>query len=121
VCLPTAPRALFIAHARAILKACSRYLVRQNVSVAPELHAVTRGWKEEFRAGNVQPQNRGILFHRSLTEGPAHPWQTLGDKEASMALSDAWKAYPHCACQPGHPRLSGLASQFGPSRGPSDE
>jgi hypothetical protein len=56
---------------------------------------VPEGWLEEFGQAHVHPRTAEILFHRALFEAPTRPWQTLGDKEALIALSDAWKAFPH--------------------------
>jgi hypothetical protein len=65
-----------------------------------------RGWEEEFGRVRVHPRTAEIVFHRAFLEGPARPWQTLEDKEALIALSDAWKAYPHL-----HSALTTLAFQ----------
>jgi hypothetical protein len=53
------------------------------------------GWQEEFGRAHVHPRTGEILFHRAFFEGPDSSWQTLGNKEALIALSDALKAYPH--------------------------
>jgi hypothetical protein len=60
-----------------------------NPRPAPE------GWMEEFGRVHVHPRTAEIAFHRAFFEGPDSSWQTLGDKEALIALSDALKAYPH--------------------------
>ena len=52
------------------------------------------GWREEFGQAHLHPRFGDILFHRAFFEGPTGPWQTLGAKEAWIALSEAWKAYP---------------------------
>jgi hypothetical protein len=55
------------------------------------------GWQEEFGRAHVYPRTGEILFHRAFLEGPNTSWQTLGDKEPLIALSDAVKAYLTCA------------------------
>jgi hypothetical protein len=52
------------------------------------------GWMEEFGRVHVHPRFGDILFHRAFFEGPADPWQNLSGKEAWIALSEAWNAYP---------------------------
>ena len=54
-----------------------------------------QGWEEEFGRVQVHPRTGEILFHRAFFERPDSSWQTLGDKRALIALSDALKAYPH--------------------------
>jgi hypothetical protein len=78
----------------------------ESVQIAPGLwftipipvqfdpNPVPEGWQEEFGQAHVHPRFGDILFHRAFFEGPAGPWQTLGVKEAWIALSEAWKAYP---------------------------
>ena len=53
------------------------------------------GWQEEFGREYVHPRTGEIVFHRAFFEGPDSSWQTLGDKEALIGLSDALRAYPH--------------------------
>jgi hypothetical protein len=53
------------------------------------------GWMGEFGQAYVHPRTGEIAFHRALFESPDCSWQTLGDKGALIALSDALKAYPH--------------------------
>ena len=65
-----------------------------------------QGWEEEFGRVQVHPRTGEILFHRAFFERPDNSWQTLGDKQAPIALSDAWKAYPHL-----HSALTTLAFQ----------
>ena len=52
------------------------------------------GWQEEFGRAYVHPRTGEIVFHRAFFERPDNSWQTLGNKKALIALSDAWKAYP---------------------------
>lgn len=56
---------------------------------------VPEGWQEEFGQAHVHPRTAEIVFHRAFFEGPIRPWRTLCDREALIALSDAWNAYPH--------------------------
>jgi hypothetical protein len=64
-------------------------------SLVLDLEPVPEGWQEEFGQAHTHPRTGEILFHRALFKGPARPWQTLSDKDASIILSDARKAYPH--------------------------